>query len=151
MPQDLTKLRARKTYPDTRRTFALKSWRMWQSKAVASQQFGQEIWRNSLNWRFSEIFHQHDQHKKSYTHCMGFRRHLIPGIRLVPWGRRGIMAPSYVLAIDQGTTSTRAILFDKDGQAWQRDLFTTFSQGLRIEVSWSLVLKSCLEVYLEST
>eukprot|EP00439_Symbiodinium_sp_Y106_P046024 s1761_g5.t2 len=26
------------------------------------------------------------------------------------------MAPSYVLAIDQGTTSTRAILFDKDGQ-----------------------------------
>ncbi|CAK9065246.1 unnamed protein product [Durusdinium trenchii] len=26
------------------------------------------------------------------------------------------MAPSYVLAIDQGTASTRAILFDKDGQ-----------------------------------
>ena len=33
------------------------------------------------------------------------------------WSRRYIMAPSYVLAIDQGTTSTRAILFDKDGQA----------------------------------
>ncbi|CAK9011442.1 unnamed protein product [Durusdinium trenchii] len=27
------------------------------------------------------------------------------------------MAPSYELAIDQGTTSTRAVLFDKDGQA----------------------------------
>eukprot|EP00931_Biecheleriopsis_adriatica_P004489 TRINITY_DN106147_c0_g1_i1.p1 TRINITY_DN106147_c0_g1~~TRINITY_DN106147_c0_g1_i1.p1 ORF type:complete len:654 (+),score=142.53 TRINITY_DN106147_c0_g1_i1:55-1962(+) len=26
------------------------------------------------------------------------------------------MAPSYILAIDQGTTSSRAILFDKDGQ-----------------------------------
>ena len=33
-----------------------------------------------------------------------------------PFCRRFTMAPSYVLAIDQGTTSTRAILFDKDGQ-----------------------------------
>ncbi|CAJ1341836.1 unnamed protein product [Effrenium voratum] len=30
--------------------------------------------------------------------------------------RKIAMAPSYVLAIDQGTTSTRAILFDKNGQ-----------------------------------
>lgn len=35
---------------------------------------------------------------------------------------RHFMAPSYVLAIDQGTTSTRAILFDKDGQARERTL-----------------------------
>eukprot|EP00435_Cladocopium_sp_Y103_P056992 s280_g19.t1 len=49
---------------------------------------------------------------------MGFGRYLRTSrVRLlVPWGRRNIMAPSYVLAIDQGTTSTRAILFDKDGQ-----------------------------------
>ena len=53
---------------------------------------------------------------------MGFGRYLRTSrVRLVPWGRRNIMAPSYVLAIDQGTTSTRAILFDKDGQAWSED------------------------------
>ena len=26
------------------------------------------------------------------------------------------MAPTYILAIDQGTTSSRAILFDRDGE-----------------------------------
>ena len=64
--------------------------------------------------------HSHTNWKVNIRVCMGFGRYLRTSrVRLVvPWGRRNIMAPSYVLAIDQGTTSTRAILFDKDGQAW---------------------------------
>lgn len=64
--------------------------------------------------------HSHTNWNVNIQVCMGFGRYLSTSrVRLVvPWGRRNIMAPSYVLAIDQGTTSTRAILFDKDGQAW---------------------------------
>ena len=59
------------------------------------------------------------EHAKSDSHsfvrcaCMRVWRLSTTQVRIA----RHFMAPSYVLAIDQGTTSTRAILFDKDGQA----------------------------------
>ena len=44
------------------------------------------------------------------------------------------MAPSYELAIDQGTTSTRAVLFDKDGQAGS--VFIHFRHFYRLFSTW---------------